>query len=126
MATVSTKGFDIRTELDLDWLQKSFRCRVPAADDSTGLLDFGYEDEAVSSQAPVRCFIGAVLTAFGTLMHPSESSRQIHPVWMSYVRRLEEEQTAEFFEPVEFKWNEEVYVARRAARRYSQQTHADY
>ena len=122
--TISTDGFGLgMVEPNLDRLQERLRCGLPSVADSTSSVDLtsGYE-----AQTPVRCFIGAVLTAFGTIMRPSESSRQIHPVWMSYVRRLEEEQVAEFFEPVEFTWDDDVYVARRAARRYSQQTHADY
>ncbi len=38
----------------------------------------------------------------------------------------EEERVADFFEPVTFNWDKDIYAARMAARRYSEQTHADY
>lgn len=69
---------------------------------------------------------GSVVTALG-MGWCGESSAQIHPVWVAEVRRLqEEERVADFFEPVTFNWDEDIYIARMAARRYCEQIHADY
>ena len=76
----------------------------------------------------VRSMVAAVVTAFGFLAC-GESSRQIHPVWMSIVRRLhenEEERFAAFFEPVTYSWNKRQHRLRVAARKFSEETDADY
>jgi len=59
----------------------------------------------------------------------SRSSRPIDvdPVWTIVAApQEEEEEIADFFEPPTFEWNKHIYIARMAARRYSEQTDADY
>jgi hypothetical protein len=70
----------------------------------------------------------AVCSAFGYVLKagdsPSIPAQQIEIVWT--LQQREEERVADFFEPVKYEWNECLYRARLAARRYSDQTHADY
>ncbi len=57
----------------------------------------------------------------------SKSSRAIDPVWTIVAPPQEEEvEIADFFEPATFEWDEDIYIARMAARRYGEQTHGDY
>ncbi len=75
----------------------------------------------------VRSALAAVVTAFGTVVGGPGSS-PIHPFWMEMVRYIHEDEddVADFFEPVRFKWDKQQYRVRSAARKYSEETHADY
>jgi len=40
--------------------------------------------------------------------------------------KKDQEEIADFFEPVTFDWDEDVYIAREAARKFSEQIKNDY
>ena len=75
----------------------------------------------------IRSIMANVLIAFGTVLQ-TERSRPIDPELIKAVRlwKEEQEEVADFFEPVTFNWDEDVYIALEAARKFSEQIHADY
>ena len=44
--------------------------------------------------------------------------------WMTASMLVRRERVAEFFEPIMYNWDEDVHIARMAARKYSESTRA--
>ena len=110
-----------------DW-QRRLRHLLPENGGSTDPLDLD-EGGVFPNCGPrpmVPC-MAAVVIALGTI-GTGESSRQIPPLWETMIAHLreEEERVADFFEAVTYDWDEDIHIARMAARRFSEQTHADY
>jgi len=129
MSTVSTEGLDFKTDrLTPNQPRGHLDQLLPEGCVSTDPLDLHADALAPhSGPHPMRSFVVAIVTAFGTIL-PGESSRRIHPVWMTMLHCLqeEEERVTDFLEPVTFNWDRDIHIARMAARGYSQQTYADY
>ena len=129
MSVVSTVGlgFQATNRLTPENFEGPCRYMMPLEGGSTDPFELREDDLASHCEwHPMRSFVGAVVTAFG-VSWCGDSSAQIPPMWNAIVRRLqEEERVADFLEPVTFNWDEDIYIARMAARRYSEQTHADY
>ncbi|MBN2295612.1 MAG: hypothetical protein JXM70_24490 [Pirellulales bacterium] len=129
MSTISTRGLPFgMNQYTLEEIQASLDYFIPEETGSTAPLEFQTEDwTPCVQQHPLRSLMAKAVIAFGTVM-PSERSRPISHELIMVVRPYAEdrEEVADFFEPVTFNWDEDVFEVREAIRRYSEQIHADY
>ena len=134
MSTISTEAFPLETEqLTPDSFQANLDLPVLNETGLTDTLDCHTHSLTLDRQFPqVRsCFVSAMI-AFGTVI-PGEYSQPINPdipaVWemmATYCSEEDQAEVADFFEPVTFNWDQDVFEVREAIRRYSEQIHADY
>jgi hypothetical protein len=130
MSTVSTAGLGLGANRSTcrQWLG-SYGCFLTDAGVSTDSPDLPEEVGLAPRCGPhpvpsvwdeVRGILGRVL--------PSGNSHPIDPAWRNVICSLQENDwpVADFFEPITLDWDPDILDARAAARRYSEQTDADY
>ena len=140
MITESTESLSIDTER-IDRILSSFYEREMTEDFSSNMTE---EYPVVTShlRLPISEHVSSLLgNTFKNLASSwlvgigicwsKENSAQILPLWWdlgraAVRRQRQEEKIADFFEPISYEWDEDIYQAIIAAEEFSERTHADY
>jgi hypothetical protein len=129
MSTISTDGLGLGMELLTPGPRPARNGGVPPRSDvSTATLEIPADGATASCRLyPIRWVLDAVESVFDKVF-PTERSRGIDPARSVVIGRPPEKEwpVADFFEPITFEFDPDIEDARAAARRYSEQTYADY